>query len=104
MVVIRINARLNADNARAVIEGIHNQARTGIIVVPEYCELLSEVPADEEIKVITEDLCKKCGYKIHSERVAAQNDCNDCGKKRTCQYVPPVGTFTRINCPLWRPE
>lgn len=40
-------------------------------------------------------------YKIHSKRVSALNSCNDCGKARTCVYIPRVGEYARINCPLW---
>lgn len=49
-----------------------------------------------------EDPCKGCSYKAYSEMVSKQGDCNDCGKARTCQYVPRPGSITRINCPLWR--
>lgn len=50
------------------------------------------------------DPCQDCEYKAHSMQVASQNDCNDCGAARTCQYVPRIGSLTRINCPLWRPK
>ena len=39
--------------------------------------------------------------------LAAVNDmtemhnCNDCGKKLDCPYVPIPGTPVRWNCPLW---
>ena len=49
-----------------------------------------------------ERLCQGCSYKSYYSRVAAQNDCNDCGARRTCQYVPKIGGIVRINCPLWR--
>lgn len=29
------------------------------------------------------------------------HDCNDCGKRTDCEYLPPLGYYTRINCPLW---
>lgn len=48
--------------------------------------------------------CCICGYKIHSEAVSKLPECNDCGKKRTCQHVPRLGAYTRINCFLWEPE
>ena len=47
-------------------------------------------------------LCRDCGYKSYYASVAAQNDCNDCGAKRTCNHVPQPGGIVRINCPLWR--
>lgn len=27
--------------------------------------------------------------------------CNTCGKAEVCEYRPPDGHFTRINCPLY---
>ena len=51
-----------------------------------------------------ENPCEACGYKSYYTQVAGQNDCNDCGSVRTCQYVPRVGSICRINCPLWRPK
>ncbi len=29
------------------------------------------------------------------------NDCNKCGKKRECEYVPKPGQIVRYNCPLF---
>lgn len=49
-----------------------------------------------------EDPCKGCSYKAHSEQISKQNDCNDCGQAKTCQYRPPLGGMVRINCPLWK--
>lgn len=40
--------------------------------------------------------------------LAAVNDmqemhnCNDCGIKNKCEYVPEPGQKVRWNCPLWR--
>lgn len=51
-----------------------------------------------------EGLCNGCAYKAYYAQVASQNDCNDCGTARTCQYVPRAGSICRINCPLWRPK
>lgn len=85
MVIIRVNGHIRPEQARIVTEGIHTQARTGVIVLPSFCELLNEVPAGEEIQVLYEDgrvaelekelqqerqraydlrarLCRCCGY------------------------------------------
>ena len=45
--------------------------------------------------------CENCGHKIYSDRVAAMNDCNNCGAA-ACEYRPRPGEAVRINCPLWR--
>lgn len=46
--------------------------------------------------------CETCSFKKHSTLVAELNDCNNCGAKEVCEYVPQPGQFTRINCPLWK--
>lgn len=48
------------------------------------------------------ELCKGCAYKSYYRQVAAQGDCNDCGKARSCEHKPRPGGIVRINCPLWR--
>ena len=40
-------------------------------------------------------------YKIFFEDITKCGDCNDCGKSKTCEFVPKVGQTTRYNCPLW---
>lgn len=56
-----------------------------------------------EIKDMSiDDLLYKLNiYKEYYDRITALHDCNDCGAKRTCRYVPRIGEATRINCPLW---
>lgn len=39
-----------------------------------------------------------------ADRVSKQNNCNNCGKKGTCEHVPKWGEPVRINCPLWEGE
>lgn len=55
MVIIRVNGRISPQQAEVVTEAIHMQAAPGVIVVPHFCELLNEVPADEEIQVLHQD-------------------------------------------------
>lgn len=54
MVIIRLNPLLRMRQVIDIEESIRKQAETGIIILPEYAELLNEVPADEEIKVISQ--------------------------------------------------
>lgn len=49
-------------------------------------------------------ICETCGYKFHSEAVSKLPDCNTCGKRRSCEYVPRLGAYTRPNCPHWEAE
>ena len=81
MVIIRINGNIHPERAKIIVEGIHNQAPTGVIVVPNCCELLNEVPEDQEIKVIHQDarvaelekeLAAAMAY------ITAQKDCPTC--------------------------
>lgn len=39
-----------------------------------------------------------------ADRVSKQHNCNDCGIKKTCEYVPEWGDPVRVNCPLWKGE
>lgn len=43
-------------------------------------------------------------YKMFYDRITSLHDCNDCGSKANCKYLPKWGDATRINCPLWKPE
>lgn len=54
MVIIKIKANLAAEDINKVIQSIHAQAAMGVIVLPNYCELLNEAPADKTIKVVCE--------------------------------------------------
>lgn len=38
----------------------------------------------------------------HSISVSSYNNCNNCGVKLQCKYLPEWGQMTRINCPLWK--
>ena len=35
------------------------------------------------------------------DEIMSLHDCNDCGRKHCCPYVPKAGQMVRINCPLW---
>ena len=37
-------------------------------------------------------------------QLSQKPNCNDCGKKKECEYVPKWGDPVRINCPLWEEE
>jgi hypothetical protein len=52
MVIIRIRCFLKPDDVQKITDDIQAMAKTGVIVLPPYCELLNEVPDDEEIKVV----------------------------------------------------
>ena len=54
MVVIRINGNIHPERAEIILEGIHNQARAGVIVVPQCCEVLHNDQDDEDPKIVYE--------------------------------------------------
>ena len=37
-------------------------------------------------------------------RISKLRNCNDCGSRKVCKYIPKPGEHTRINCPLWSEE
>ena len=43
-------------------------------------------------------------YIDYYERMTKQHDCNDCGIKDNCEYVPDWGKLVRVNCPLWKED
>lgn len=87
MVIIRVNAHLATEQAKTITEAIHAQAKTGVIVLPHYCELLNEVPADETVKVVCEqedDSEKERLGKEFSKRLM-ERICSTCAER----YAPP---------------
>lgn len=53
---------------------------------------------------IRETLYKLIDAINYMERISKLHDCNDCGIKMQCKYLPEYGDQTRINCPLWKEE
>lgn len=55
---------------------------------------------------LSDQAIKEVLYRIidcidYYNRMIIQHDCNNCGLKNTCKYVPRVGETLRVNCPLW---
>lgn len=53
---------------------------------------------------IIDALYEAVGYMVYAEDIMKLPDCNNCGKKRTCEHVPRPGEHVRINCFLWEEE
>ena len=34
--------------------------------------------------------------------IVDSGDCNRCGKKKVCEYVPKAGQLVRYNCPFYK--
>ena len=83
MVIIRVNASMRPENMRLITEEIHEQAKTGVIVLPNFCELLNEVPADETVKVVCkqeDDSEKERDAKEFARRVK-EKLCKTCAER-----------------------
>lgn len=83
MVVIKCTARMKPQQEIDLVRYIQEQATTGVIVLPEFCQLLNEVPADEKIQIVHQDntdrvaalekqLAQAMAY------ISAQKDCDTC--------------------------
>lgn len=88
MVIIKVNAYMEPDRLARITKVIYEQAANGVIVLPHYCELLNEVPADETIKVVCEqepDSEKERDAKEFARRVK-EKMCKTCKER----HAPPA--------------
>ena len=68
MVFIRVDIAVNEELLRKIADDIHDQAKTGIIVLPHFCTLLNDVPlhsddhaemdTNRKVRVYTHDGCQ----------------------------------------------
>lgn len=95
MVIIKCNAYMEETLRRRLEINIHDQAADGVIVLPPFCELLNEVPADEEIQIahqdarvaeLEEELARVMFY------ISEQKSCE------TCKYENPDIKFCTADC------
>ena len=62
----------------------------------ELCEAKDKYRA-----LLRDDEEATCDFKRFTRRINKLPDCNDCGRKKSCEYAPRLGKQVRINCPLW---
>lgn len=103
MIVIKCNARLTDEQRRALEINIHDQAADGVIVLPLFCDLLNEVPKDEEIAIRYADghpfACTGCSYRDHYAKQFPKPAADS-------QLLCPLSnthTDKWIYCPNWPP-
>jgi hypothetical protein len=83
MVIIRANKLTRRDQLEVLAHDIKEQAKTGVIVLPSWCELLSEVPVGDEIQIVQQkedarvaalekELAAALAY------ISASKDCTTC--------------------------
>ncbi len=96
MIVIRCNALLKPDEHYGLELSIHEQAATGVIVLPACCDLLHANLGKEGIVIKYAD-----GRPVP---VTTDSDCESCRKTPGCQYNTGTSGVVRVNCPLWRPK
>lgn len=41
---------------------------------------------------------------IAYRNIIQTGNCNDCDKRKDCEYLPQAGQQVRINCPLYKKE
>lgn len=84
MVIVRVNANLHPVDLAKLTASLREQASTGALVLPAFCELLAEVPDGTEVEV-----------------VAGRDTSSDCD---TCAVTSckARAKLRRVNCPLWR--
>ena len=41
---------------------------------------------------------------IAYRNIVQTGTCNDCGKRKDCEYLPQVGELVRMNCPFYKRE
>ena len=47
-------------------------------------------------------LCDKIKSAVNiADLIATLTNCNNCGKRESCEYIPTEGDTVRLNCPLW---
>lgn len=92
--IIRVNKSLKAEAAYSLHQVLKEQAKDGVIILPAFCELLNEVPADEEIKVIRQD-ARVAELEAELARamfyISAQKECNTCK-----QYEKALSTCDNV--------
>lgn len=76
-----------------------NEQEVKAALMHQYRQAVAKLAEYEDIDPVPSRLLS---YKLHSERVSALGDCNDCDKVRSCDFVPDFGAPTRINCPHWK--
>lgn len=57
---------------------------------------------DRDLEDFARLLISAADHIRHSINVSSYNNCNNCGIKLKCEYLPEWGKMTRINCPLWK--
>lgn len=72
----------------------HEEACKRIVVMMQHCKSSDDA----------ETLNFALGCTIFCKNISTLPDCNTCGNKHSCEYVPRVGAYTRINCPHYSAE
>ena len=54
MVIIRCNIDMTGDQFLKIHAGLVEMAKMGVILLPQFCELLKEVPPDEGVMIVRE--------------------------------------------------
>lgn len=87
MVIIRVKNQIPLRGWPPLIKEIRAQAETGVIVLPPWCELLNEVPKDEEIQIIQQKDDDRVAA-LEQALAAAVADLTKAHTCKSCKHEP----------------
>lgn len=101
MLVVKFkdNVHLHPEVMQRVQEMLVEQAKTGVVILPLFCELLNEVPEDTEIKVIQEATAELYWKPVGRNKwTLTCSACDKPGTSETAKFCHECGArFTRYN-------
>lgn len=94
MLIIRINGQITLEDYLRYCENIRAQAAAGIIVLPPWCELLNEVPQDQEIQILQQKDDDRVAA-LEAQLARAMADLCRAHKCESCKHEPidPVDCY-----------
>ena len=56
---------------------------------------------DEDREYLLQLIISICDYARIGYEISTCDNCNNCGRRKSCEYVPKLGSLVRYKCPLW---
>lgn len=103
MIVIRCNAILKPAQRFELENAIHEQAATGVIVLPECCDLVYANLAEETLVIKYADggqaiICSGCAYRNRMATISG-----NLPENLLCPHHTPPAGQDAVFCPNWPP-
>jgi hypothetical protein len=99
VVIIRANAQLPAQVAADLINDLHAQAREGIVMVPNYCEVLA-VEDGTDLEIIVGKTESERVAELEKELAAAMAYITRTKTCATCKHPPDGTDYSCATCCL----